>query len=92
MKAFFVRHRSILLAVAIIASVIGCATQPVPSGIDMPGFWMGMVHGFLIVFSLIGSFFSDIRIYAFPNAGSFYDLGYVIGAMMSLGGTGASVR
>lgn len=53
---------------------------------------MGLVHGFLIVFSMIGSFFGDVRIYAFPNAGTIYDLGYLIGAMMSLGGTGASVR
>ncbi len=76
----------------IAAGAIGCATQPVPSGIDPPGFWMGLVHGFLIVFSMIGSFFGDVRIYAFPNAGTIYDLGYLIGAMMSLGGTGASVR
>lgn len=86
------RHKKIILVSILILGLIGCATQPAPSGIDPPGFWMGMVHGFLIFFSMIGSFFSDIRIYAFPNNGTFYDLGYLVGAMMSLGGTGVSVR
>jgi hypothetical protein len=53
---------------------------------------MGLIHGFLIVFSLIASFFVDVRIYAFPNAGHMYDLGYVLGAMLFLGGSGASGR
>jgi hypothetical protein len=75
-----------------VIGLIGCATQPLPTGIDPPGFWMGIAHGFLIFFSMIGSFFSDIRIYAYPNAGTFYDLGYLLGAMMSLGGTGAGIR
>jgi len=53
---------------------------------------MGIVQGFCIFFSLIGSIFMDIRIYAFPNSGGFYDFGYVIGASMFLGGGGASAR
>ena len=57
----------------------------------MPGFWDGVLHGFLIFFSFIGSLFSDIRIYAFPNAGVWYDFGYVIGATMFLGGGGAAI-
>lgn len=32
----------------------------------------------------------DIRINAFPNSGFFYDLGYLLGAAMFLGGAGAS--
>ena len=63
----------------------GCANQPPPGGYDPPGFFSGLLHGFFIFFSLIGSIFMDIRIYAFPNSGFFYDLGYLIGAMF-LGG------
>jgi hypothetical protein len=37
-------------------------------------------------------FFMDIRIYAFPNAGRWYDLGYFLGALMFLGGGGAAGR
>jgi hypothetical protein len=32
-----------------------------------PGFLMGLVHGFISLFSLLGSLFLDIRIYGFPN-------------------------
>lgn len=59
--------------------LLGCATQPMPRAFDPPGFFMGLLHGFLIFFSLIGSIFSDVRIYAFPNSGGWYDFGYFIG-------------
>lgn len=68
----------------------GCATQPEPTAYDPPGFWSGLLHGFLILFSLIGSLFTDVRIYAFPNSGGWYDFGYLIGASMFLGGGAAS--
>lgn len=68
----------------------GCAYQPAPSAYDPPGFFMGLLHGFIILFSFIGSLFTDIRIYSFPNSGAWYDFGYVIGAAMFLGGSGAS--
>jgi len=38
-----------------------------------------LFHGFIIVFSLITSLFTDIRIYAFPNSGGWYDYGFFIG-------------
>ncbi len=92
MKDFVKRYKPAIVVIVVVLGLFGCATQPPPAGIDPPGFWMGIAHGFLILFSMIGSFFSDIRIYAYPNTGSFYDLGYLLGAMMSLGGTGAGVR
>jgi hypothetical protein len=79
-----------LTAVALI--VAGCAHQPAPSGKVLPGFFWGLLHGFLIMFSFVGSLFTDVRIYTFPNAGRWYDFGYLIGAMMFLGGGGASSR
>ena len=57
---------------------------------EPPGFLYGLMHGFLILFSFIGSLFTDVRIYAFPNSGGWYDFGYVIGAALFLGGGGAS--
>jgi hypothetical protein len=77
---------------AVMLWVAGCAYQPVSYGYHLPGFWYGLLHGFLIVFSLIGSFFTNVRIYAFPNTGHWYDFGYVLGALMFLGGSGASRR
>ena len=68
-----------------------CAHQPQPPASDgLPGFWSGLLHGFLILFSFIGSLFADVRIYGFPNSGSWYDFGYLLGAAAFLGGVGAS--
>ena len=89
MKYFISRHKSAIFLVFIMIGMFGCATQPAPNAYDPPGFWLGLVHGFLILFSFVGGLFSDIRIYAFPNSGGFYDLGYLLGAMMFLGGSGA---
>lgn len=75
------------LAVLVAAS---CATQSVPADADAPGFFSGLLHGFLIFFSLIGSIFTDYRIYAFPNSGGWYDFGFFLGATAVLGGAGAS--
>jgi hypothetical protein len=55
----------------------GCATQP-PHG-TAPGLFMGIVHGFLVPFSLLGSTFWPVRVYAYPNSGFGYDLGFASG-------------
>ena len=72
------------------AALAGCAHQPPPPAADTPGFWMGLLHGFLMLFSLIGSIFTDVRIYAYPNSGGWYDFGFVLGVMVfvSFGGGG----
>lgn len=91
---FYTRsRRSQMIVFALVCAVMlwmGCAHQPEPSAYEPPGFWSGLLHGFLIVFSFIGSFFTDVRLYAFPNSGRWYDFGYLIGAAMFLGGSGAS--
>lgn len=72
---------------------VGCARQPEPpASATLPGFFTGLLHGFLMLFSLIGSLFTDIRVYAFPNSGGWYDLGYVLGASMFWGGGGAGAK
>jgi len=82
-----------LFALCIGALVVSsCAHQPAPSANDPPGFFSGLLHGFLILFGFIGSLFTDVRIYAFPNSGGWYDFGYLIGASMFLGGSGASAN
>ena len=86
------RRRAIcvLMFVGLALAAIGCATQPTPDGFNLPGFWSGLLHGVLMPFTFIGSFFIDVRIYNFPNSGRWYDFGYLIGAAMILGGGGAS--
>lgn len=83
---------SLLLLIVGAVAIAGCATQPEPSAWDPPGFFSGLWHGFTILFGLIASIFTDARIYAYPNSGFGYDLGYFIGAAAFLGGGAAGSR
>ena len=71
----------VLLLLAVLAS---CASQPLADAYDPPGFILAIFHGAVAPFALIGSLFTDIRIYAFPNSGFFYDLGYLGGLGLGL--------
>ena len=84
------KNRLFLLLLFCILISAGCAHQPRPEAYDPPGFFSGLFHGFIVLFSLIGSIFMDIRIYAFSNSGFFYDIGFFIGATAFLGGAGSS--
>ena len=81
-----------LVVALTILLIAGCASQPASNVYDPPGFFSGLLHGFLMLFSLIGSIFTDVRIYAFPNSGGWYDIGFFLGAASFLGGGGASAR
>jgi hypothetical protein len=83
--------RTLFLALFCVAVLFlhGCAAQPPPSGAGDPGFLLGLLHGFIVMFSFIASLFSDYRIYAYPNSGGWYDFGFLIGAMSFFGGGGA---
>jgi hypothetical protein len=81
------RHFRVLALLLIAALLLGgCATQLVQSAPDAPGFWHGLVHGIIAPFALIGSLFYDVRVYAVPNSGWWYDLGFFIGIAGASGG------
>ncbi len=81
------------LAIVGVASIIaGCAGQPAPETSGAPGFFYGLLHGFLILVDFVVGLFSDVRIYAYPNSGGWYDFGFLLGAGMFLGGGGAGSR
>jgi hypothetical protein len=67
-----------LVAMLLVAS---CAHQPPAPGSDLPGFFLGLLHGYISLFSLIASLFTDVRIYAYPNSGGWYDFGFILGVM-----------
>lgn len=72
---------SVLSGCADVANIDACRT-PEPYG-----FWSGLWHGWIVVFSWIGSLFSDdIAIYAVNNNGGWYDFGFILG----IGGLGFS--
>lgn len=49
------------------------------------GFFSGIWHGLLAPWSLIARWFIDgVEMYAIPNTGWFYDLGFLLGVSVSL--------
>ena len=83
------KKRILLIVLVSVLFVYGCATQSVTDIGHSPGFFHGLLHGFIILFSFIISLFTDYRIYAFPNAGGWYDFGFLLGVMFFFGGGGA---
>ena len=80
-----------LLAVVIAALLSGCAgPNPLantPGTHGVAGFWSGLWHGMIIVITFVISIFNkDVHIYEVHNNGVWYNLGFVLGASMSLGG------
>lgn len=77
----------VILSAGLIILFAGCATHsPADAATDTPGFFYGLLHGFIILFSFIASLFTDYYIYAIPNSGIWYDLGFLLGVMMFFGG------
>jgi hypothetical protein len=69
-----------------------CAHQSFVPVLEPPGFWMGLVHGAIAPIAFVVGLFSDVRIYAFPNTGGWYDLGFLIGIGAWGGGGAAASR
>ncbi|MGH2711896.1 MAG: hypothetical protein ACRDH9_11920 [Actinomycetota bacterium] len=88
-----------LLVVLLLAAVLllsSCAAGPNPAlgtGEDSPGFLVGLWHGIIIFFTFVISLFTDeVSVYEVANDGNWYDFGFVLGAMIALGGSGAGAR
>ena len=57
------------------------------------GFLAGLIHGFVIIFALIGKLFGmKVGIYAVHNSGFLYWLGFIIGIGGFGSGGGAAAR
>lgn len=51
------------------------------------GFWLGLWHGAILPATFVISLFTDtINVYEVHNVGNWYDAGFVLGLMVSLGG------
>lgn len=81
-----------LLALLVLVLVTGCATQPPPSPLG-PGFLAGLLHGLGAPVAFVISLLTDdMRVYAFPNAGVWYDAGFLLGLTVWGGGAATTVR
>ena len=80
---------TVIVTVLLALALTSCAaSQPSPFPvIEAPGFWKGLWHGFIAPVTFIISLFSEpVRIYAFPNAGRWYDFGFMLGISGFSGG------
>jgi hypothetical protein len=84
-----------LLMITALLLLASCtATQSsVPQGVETPGFWFGLWQGFIAPITFIISLFvNDLRIYAYPNSGLWYDFGFMLGISGFSGGIFAGRR
>ena len=65
-----------------------CAAGNLKFDTDPAGFWMGLWHGFISLFTFIISLFNDdVNIYEISNSGKLYNLGFILGVAMFYGGS-----
>lgn len=76
MKTVLVLLLVCIVGVAVVLTAGAAQPPPLAAG---PGFWLGLVHGATALFALAASLFAPVRVYAVPNDGFFYDLGFIIG-------------
>jgi hypothetical protein len=76
----------VVLFGAVAVTLAGCDFAPVAgtSAESLPGFFSGLWHGLLAPWSLVLRLFMNIGMYAYPNSGWFYDLGFLLGVAGSL--------
>ncbi len=91
------RMFTLVLVLVVAAAVLAAcsANQPAAPGPGqaVPGFWLGLWQGFIAPVTFIVSLFVDsVRIYAFPNAGRWYDFGFMLGIGGSTGGIFGGTR
>jgi hypothetical protein len=85
----------LLLLVALAALLLAaCAAGPNPAaGVaaedgSVAGFWLGLWHGVIAPITFVISLFSDgVNVYEVHNNGGWYNFGFVIGAVVLIGGS-----
>jgi hypothetical protein len=75
------KTKHVLLALVTICLFSGCADANPHTIHEAAGFWSGLWHGMISVFSFIGIMFgADIGIYEVANNGNWYNFGFLWGA------------
>ncbi len=93
-------NRIALLVLILLLGVVlsSCAPGPnplAPKKEGVAGFWQGLWHGFIALFTFIVSLFNDnVNIYEVNNNGGWYNFGFLLGVMAfwGSGGRGAAGR
>jgi len=85
----FGKKQAVVLGMILLLLVtLSCAAGNERFEVKPAGFWAGLWHGFICVFTFIISLFTDsVRMYEVSNTGSWYDFGFLLGAALFLGGS-----
>ena len=82
--------RTVLIAAVLILVVGACAPGNARWDAEFgtrANFWAGLWHGLIIIVTFIVSLFTnDVKIFEANNVGWGYNLGFLLGCMISLGG------
>jgi len=71
------------MLVFIILISASCAPGNTRYDETLAGFWAGLWHGLIIVFSFIISLFTDnVQIYEMNNTGNWYNFGFLVGIII----------
>ena len=93
--AFRASRPAAFVALAPLLLLAACAAQQAASTVkpDAPGFLLGVWHGFIFPVAFVLSLFmKDVAVYAVPNAGLLYNLGYFVGIVfLGVGARGTRV-
>ena len=89
----------VMVGVVVLTLLAACAGAPGPNNVahvatgHVSGFWPGLWHGVISPITLIVSLFNnDVNIYDVHNNGNWYNVGFMIGVTVLLGGGHASGR
>jgi predicted phage tail protein len=92
------KHVYLFIGLSLIAvALTACAAGPNPlkdtadeEG-NTAGFWMGLWHGIIAPVTFVVSLFSNsVTVFEVYNNGGWYTFGFLIGASMTLGGSGGA--
>nr|NQU92633.1 hypothetical protein [Bacteroidota bacterium] len=82
------KSKWLLIAVVAMFLLSSCAAGNEKFDIDPAGFWMGLWHGFITLFTfIIGLFCENVNIYEGNNSGWPYNLGFILGIAIFYGGS-----
>lgn len=78
-----------LLVLLLTLALAGCAPGDARFVESAAGFWAGLWHGLILLFTFIISLFRDgVQVYEASNTGGLYDLGFLLGVMIFFGAGG----
>lgn len=84
-------RRRLILSLGLILFILiatGCAPGNKKFDQNPAGFWAGLWHGLICFITFIISLFTDsVSMYEVNNSGGWYNLGFLIGAAIALGGS-----